>query len=274
MPTLTPAAALASAYTSAATGKPIVSSQDGEERTENETSGGPKRLAFTSSSSLLPGKQLQGGITRYRGTTKEWSRGGGMEGAETEPQTTYSDMFMNSLHTAISKSTPDTLPVLTTQPIRSREAPMAEQTTSSQRLLSHTTSQASSLTTTNLTPQLNAASTALLNALLMNLNRSDPSHGHPMTNGTPKKKGAYSPPLRTLGSRPATSNYPTAISLPVNTVATRSVRPYPVNLTPIISALRPHCAAHERLIQWKPASKRNFQDTTGLPLDLPDEFVD
>ncbi|KAH7873512.1 DNA breaking-rejoining enzyme [Lentinula edodes] len=211
--------------------------------------------ASISLSSSSPGKQPQGDNTKYGVTMKEWSRGGGTEEAETEPRTIYSDTFTKSLHVAISESTPDTLPVLTTQPIRSREAP------------------ASLSTTTHLTPQPNAASTALLNALLMNLNRSDPLYGHHTTSGTLKKKDVYSLPLRTLGSRPATSNYPTATTLPVNTVATHTIRPYPVNLTPIFSALCPHCAARERLILWKPATQRNFQDSTGSPLDLPDEFV-
>ncbi|KAJ3909944.1 hypothetical protein F5879DRAFT_790487 [Lentinula edodes] len=95
-----------------------------------------------------------------------------------------------------------------------------------------------------------------------------------MTNGTQKKKDDYLPPSKILGSRPATSKYPIDTTLPVNNLATHNVRSYPVNLTPVHSSLRPHCAARERLVQWKPAGKRSFQDSTGLPLVLPDEFVD
>ncbi|KAF8823981.1 hypothetical protein HHX47_DHR9000467 [Lentinula edodes] len=49
---------------------------------------------------------------------------------------------------------------------------------------------------------------------------------------------------------------------------------YPSNLTPILSVLRPHCPARERLAKWCPASKRTFRDTTGHSLDLPDEFAE
>ncbi|KIK62750.1 hypothetical protein GYMLUDRAFT_164039 [Collybiopsis luxurians FD-317 M1] len=38
--------------------------------------------------------------------------------------------------------------------------------------------------------------------------------------------------------------------------------------------LHPHCPACEHLITWKPACKHVFQDATGLPLSLPNEFID
>ncbi|KAJ3911550.1 hypothetical protein F5877DRAFT_55219 [Lentinula edodes] len=81
-------------------------------------------------------------------------------------------------------------------------------------------------------------------------------------------------PLRTPGSRPATSEYPSATFPPVNTVNTNNVRPYPANLTPLLSTLRPHVAARNRLVSWKPACKRTFEDAAGRPLILSDEFVD
>lgn len=124
------------------------------------------------------------------------------------------------------------------------------------------------------TPQQSAMNTVLLQTLLTKLNHAGLTHEHPSNSGNLKRKGSYSMPLRMPGSRPPTSEYPSTTSLPVNTVNTSNVRPYPANLTPLLSALCPHVPARNRLVSWKPATKRTFEDTAGRPLTLPDEFVD
>src|ERR1700753_1699824 len=44
--------------------------------------------------------------------------------------------------------------------------------------------------------------------------------------------------------------------------------PYPANLTPIPSPLRPHCAASERIKRWLPANARKATDSLGRPTTL------
>lgn len=51
-------------------------------------------------------------------------------------------------------------------------------------------------------------------------------------------------------------------------------RPYQVALTPLPSALRPHCLARDRLRLWTPAASRSRTDHTGSPVELSDSDVD
>lgn len=44
--------------------------------------------------------------------------------------------------------------------------------------------------------------------------------------------------------------------------------PYPSNLTPDPSPLRPHCAAKDRIRLWRPLSTRNSLDARGVPIPL------
>lgn len=53
-----------------------------------------------------------------------------------------------------------------------------------------------------------------------------------------------------------------------------NTQPYPANLTPLPSSLRPHCPTKNRLVEWKPAVNRSFRDSNGRDLTLPSEFVD
>lgn len=57
--------------------------------------------------------------------------------------------------------------------------------------------------------------------------------------------------------------------LPPNLKRTRSnPQPYPSNLTPNPSPLRPHCAAKDRIRLWRPVVSRNTLDTQGRPTTL------
>jgi hypothetical protein len=76
----------------------------------------------------------------------------------------------------------------------------------------------------------------------------------------------------TSGSLPATSLYPATSILP-SILATAHVHPYPANLTPLPSNLRPHCAARERLTKWKPANGCVVRDMQGKELPLSDEVA-
>ncbi|KAJ4473996.1 hypothetical protein C8J55DRAFT_433358 [Lentinula edodes] len=181
---------------------------------------------------------------------------------------------MKSLHQKTSLSTPATSQVPTTQPIPSHEERSVPANSSSLEFPSHNTSPTSSSTTTNHSPQPNLLSQTLTLATISHLGRSAPTKGLDLINGDSKKKVDSSPPSRTLGNRPATSQYPNTSPAPLRNIQTSTVNRYPSNLTPILSVLRPHCPARERLAKWCPASKRTFRDTTGHSLDLPDEFAE
>ena len=56
-----------------------------------------------------------------------------------------------------------------------------------------------------------------------------------------------------------------------NSSVTTSTHKYPINLTPISSALRPHCSARDRLRLWKPTFIRAAGDSN---LDITDEDLD
>lgn len=51
-------------------------------------------------------------------------------------------------------------------------------------------------------------------------------------------------------------------------------RPYPVTLTPLISALRPYCLTHEYLRLWMPASSRSRLDNAGCPISISENDLD
>ncbi|KAF5373365.1 hypothetical protein D9757_009741 [Collybiopsis confluens] len=57
-------------------------------------------------------------------------------------------------------------------------------------------------------------------------------------------------------------------------VTTANILRYPQNLNPLSSPLRPHCPARDRLITWKPATKRSLKDAAGNPLALPEEYLE
>ena len=76
------------------------------------------------------------------------------------------------------------------------------------------------------------------------------------------------------GSRTATSEYPYITPLHSRISSASATHRYPANLNPLPSTLRPPCPARERLMSWKPATRRIFRDTTGRTIDLPDEFVE
>lgn len=51
-------------------------------------------------------------------------------------------------------------------------------------------------------------------------------------------------------------------------------RPYPAGLTPLVSPLRPHCLARDRLRFWVPAAQRSRIDSTGTPIPISDDDLD
>ncbi|KIK52989.1 hypothetical protein GYMLUDRAFT_946159 [Collybiopsis luxurians FD-317 M1] len=272
--TLTPAAALALAYTSAASGAHIDFYQAGEAKTTNETLDGLRQLASTSSSSSSLGKPNHITTIKLGETTKESSRAGGRVGAETEPRTLYSETFIKSLLPANSTSIPATFPVPITRQTPSPEVPSAHPTFSSPEFPSLTPWHSSSSITMPHSQQPSYASMVLLESLITQLSLSGNPTDHSTNNGSWKKKEGFLPSSKMPGSRLATSTYPAASPLPVRNVNTPSKHCYPSNLTPLPSTLRPHCPAHERLITWKPACKRTFLDAAGHPLILPDEFIE
>ncbi|KAJ3846169.1 hypothetical protein EV368DRAFT_89455 [Lentinula lateritia] len=179
---------------------------------------------------------------------------------------------MKSLHQKTSPSTPTTSQVPIIQPIPSHEEQSVPSNSSSLAFPSHNTSLTSSLTMTNHSSQPNLLSKTLTLATISHLSQSTPTKGLNSINGDSKKKVDSLLPSRMPGNRPATSQYPNTSSAPISNIQTSTVNRYSSNLTPVLSVLRPHCPARERLAKWCPASKRTFHDTTGHSLDLPDEF--
>lgn len=50
-----------------------------------------------------------------------------------------------------------------------------------------------------------------------------------------------------------------------------------VDTRPIETLIHPlyaQCTARERLVAWKPTSKRTFRDTTGRTIDMPEEYIE
>ncbi|KAF5344196.1 hypothetical protein D9757_015269 [Collybiopsis confluens] len=212
--------------------------------------------------------------TKYGVTTKVSLRAGGMEEVETDPLMIYSKAFITSLNDNVSKSIPatswqvDTIPQISTP-----EVPLDPLISYSHVSQSPPISRTLLPTMTLPSQQPNFAAQAVTRALLLNV-LPDPSkiNNKPTNSGPLRKRLDSSRSFRTpAGSRPPTSIYPHPTPLPTATQSSFSqVRAYPSNLQIAPSALRPHCAAKERLVTWKPARLRIFRDSEGRRMDSVD----
>ncbi|KAK7434802.1 hypothetical protein VKT23_019989 [Stygiomarasmius scandens] len=167
MPTLMPAEALASAYTSRAIGEHTGLSQDGKEK-RREILVGLKPLASGSSRTSLHNTVHKATTTKSMETMKVSLKGGGTDAAETDPQTIFSSAYMSSLKKVESSYTS---PQTTTPPTDHLEANMALQTSSylQSPSLGQPNSNPSSLTLMPHSPQPNSVQDILSKALLTHL---------------------------------------------------------------------------------------------------------
>ncbi|KAK7460612.1 hypothetical protein VKT23_009332 [Stygiomarasmius scandens] len=231
MPTLTPAEALALAYTSRVIGEHTGFSRDGKEKTR-ETLVGLKPLASGSSHMSSHNMVHQATTTKSMETTKALSKDGGTDAAETDPQTIFSSAYMSSLKKAESSYTHDTSPQTTTLLMDHLEASMALQTSSYLQSPSQSSSNPSSSILMPHSPQQNSVQDILSKALLTHLilidKNTKPNTLHPKNTLNKKQNNSpHSPSTGQSDSIQTKTKWPSTLP---NIVSTTS-KPQPT--TPI-----------------------------------------
>ncbi|ESK86912.1 tyrosine recombinase [Moniliophthora roreri MCA 2997] len=276
MHTPMPVEELALAYASVASGEHTTSSQVGKAIT-SETSDGQKQQPSGFSFSSLQNRENQGTTTRSMAIMKEWSKGGGMEEAKTDPQTAYLNAFTALLKNTNSTSTPDMYPVHRTQLMHHHKENMAPKTFSFHQYPSPVNSSPSLSTMMHHSPNPSSIEQVLANILytwLKDLGDTIMTTSQ-HSNTTSNKKQNNSP----VSPQPGLSNtQPPMLSgsvrwplmLPQSS-SNNNPHPYPAHLPLNLSNLHPHCLAREQLVLWKPINHRKPQDHQGCPIDVSDE---
>lgn len=255
---------LASASRLEGVGVPGVCSRAGTAMTE--TLGGPKQSRSSCLSGVYSLPALPVTTSRSSATIGGLSKGGGKDAVETNRQTkssvesTISQAFINAL------STHGTFPAKTTQRTTRQEEFIRPCDISSQH-------RQSPLRSMNLSSTLMPHSPSP-SWMLADLERFTPC----LPNQREVQTIRAGKPSITVSSGgvniSATSRQPgnqrTRWDAPLSLPMTTNTRPgaYRSNLTPLLSPLRPHCLARERLRLWKPVISRTANDTQGKHLSL------
>jgi hypothetical protein len=248
MPSQMPAPVTESEYSFMDTGAHTGSSPVGRV-VVNETLAGPRPLDYTSwSNPLHTTSPLTSttNITPSGGTTEVLSRAGGMDEAVTMQPISFSAISTNHYTPINLTSTPDTSPANRTPLMPLPAESLAPRTFFFPESQSPTISPDSLLTTMSPSVRLRSGRESILSAAIQQMENQRNTHETKTVTGGSKRIHDPLTYSETSGSLPATSLYPATSILP-SILATAHVRPYPANLTPLPSSLRPHCAARERL---------------------------
>ncbi|CAA7262997.1 unnamed protein product [Cyclocybe aegerita] len=268
----------ASASRLAKSGEPGDSSQDGRQTTE--TSAGQRQSVSSSWSSLSAMHAITRASTmRSMETIKESWKDGGKVAAGTGQQTVSSVWYTHSRKKIASLPTLDMFPVRRTQLTALLVENMARRKTSSLPSTSPITSSTMSSISTHLICQRNSALHEKAkqpspppgsaqphdssNAKAPQRARSSMKKKSSPTSKPATKRHRFSPEHRSTNGGPVRDH--------TRARASRKPAPYPPDLTPVPSTLRPHVFAQERLTRWRPTTVRTATDNQGRPTHLSAE---
>jgi hypothetical protein len=243
------------------------SSQDGRHR--DGTSAGQKQLASSLWHSVLLKHALKGDTSEFLETTKESSKGGGKDGAETAKRMKSLNLSTSSNRTVAVSSTQDMSQARSTQQMDHREAFITHKTSSYPLLASPHPSNLSLWTSTNLKAQLKSnpkKEYLVLNPpnKVQHLDRKKQLLENKLRSSNPIVFNTTPPTQATLPHiDPSTTTHPSS-STTTHSSNTRTELKAPQTITPSTrptsapkpSTQRPNVQAKDRLMRWLPESSR------------------
>lgn len=206
-------------------------------------------------------------------TTKASLWDGGMGEARTDQQTLYLNAFTASWKSTDSMLIHDTFPASTTQQTLPLVDNMAQTASSSHAFPSPLNSDSSSLILMPPPQETSSAVSMLASALFMRLNISETTLNQIDGNSILSERLPSSPTSHPHGDAAQALTGSRRWGAPILPLPERTPRPYKPYLSPLISPLRPHCTALQRLVLWRPLNKRTFRDSSGRTIDLNEEDI-
>lgn len=227
----------------------------------------PSDSSSSSAPSLHPA--LLAATSRFSGTTRVLSRDGGQAGAATILPTIFSSASTSSSVMQISRYTQDMFPAKLTLPTVPHGAYSPPNPVSFRPFASLPKSSVSSSISTPTSQLLSSVFREQAEHRRLSQNRlSSSTQTTPSSSVSSNLQVSASSPRKT-GGNATTGNIRFSAPLPSDHSPSKRRRAqYPLNLTPIPSALRPPCLANERLRLWVPLAARNTLDAQGHPTNL------
>lgn len=231
---------------------------------KEETSRGQRQSLSNFSSMLSYDTVARRGTSSYSATTRASSTPGKTDEVGPGKSTPFSDVFTYSSRLEKVTSTLSTYEAKTTPPIVHPGGVSFLDIVSFQNSKSHKTS-VSGLANTISLPYQTSHSPPVDRRGDVSQNRDDLPRAF-FANSIKPRAGDEKVPSGAHSARIQGSGAPKFDTpLPSPALETNRPKPYPVNMTPTPSALRPHCHAHERLKLWRPISAtHSLPDVTNV----------
>lgn len=260
-----------SASLSAIGGEPGLSNRGGTQM--KETSDGQKQSAWNSSLDPSSNKHLEARTSGSSEIIEAWLKAGGPGEVETpkltrsSKESTFFSVYMDA------QSTHDTFPARPIQQTDHREEFSQIAVTSFLQSVSHRSSNNSSSpwTTRNLDSE---GRDLMVETLAQRVSprsiETRPIDGSYQAQSSSHKPGSSSKQK----ARGSIFDGQTRASSQTSGMSQSNPLPYPTNLTPNPSHLRPHCAAKDRIKLWLPSNVRSNLDAQGRPIPLSQQDLE